>query len=295
LPQRLESCKSDWLNQADDCRKKSLADTMKNQNILFLGCGKMGTILLAKLLDGNAVEPSQINVIKPSQKNKIPQINYFSQAKLLPPNYCADIVFIAVKPQISEKILSEFLRAKKINDKTIFISILAGKKIAFFKKIFGKKSKIIRAMPNLPISVGEGVFPYLANKNITKIELQNLQEIFVNFGENFIVKKEADFDFMTAIFGSGPAYIFYLQEIFLKIAIGAGIPKNKAKTLIRKLFLGSALMSQNNDFSELQKSVTSSKGTTDAALQVLQKKSALEKLFDNAIKAAIKRSNELST
>ena len=267
------------------------------KNIFFLGCGKMGSILAKNLLEENNFKLSQIKVLERSESNKINKLDYFKNTQELPKNYQADLVFLCIKPQNSKEILSEFAQANIFHKNTIFISILAGKKIAFFEKIFGKEAKIIRSMPNLPIQDSQGIFTYLPNKNILESDLKDLEKIFEKFGLSFQLQNEKLFDAATAIFGSGPAYIFLLQEIFANIAISHKINKNDASKLVKTLFLGSALMSCNSDlsFSELQKSVTSKAGTTEAAIKILQKESALKNLFNIAIKASIERSEELST
>jgi pyrroline-5-carboxylate reductase len=264
--------------------------------ILFLGCGKMGSILVENLLSEGSTSIGQITVLKKSEKNKIPGLNYIQTPSSLPKNYQADLVFLTIKPQGSEKILREFADSKIFHKNTIFISILAGKKIQFFEKIFGPKAKIIRSMPNLPIEYQQGVFLYFLNKNIKNSEAKKLKKIFAKFGLSFELKDENLFDGATAIFGSGPAYIFLLQEIFVEIATGLGVKKDAAERLVKKLFLGSALMSEFSEkkFSQLRESVTSKKGTTEAAVKILHKNSALKNLCKKAVDAAIKRSQELS-
>lgn len=264
-------------------------------NILFLGCGKMGSILAKNLLEEKVAKPSQIKVIKQSEKNKISSLKYFKNPENLPKNYQADLVFLAIKPQDSEKVLQDFAQSKIFHEGTIFISILAGKQIAFFEKIFGKNAKIVRSMPNLPIQYSQGIITFFCNKNIKKSELKKLHKIFAGFGSSFQLEDEKLFDAATAIFGSGPAYIFLLQEIFSEIASSYGITKANSAALVKQLFLGSALMSCNSkfDFSELKESVTSKAGTTAAALEVLHNNSA-KNLFEKAIAAAVKRSQELS-
>ena len=263
------------------------------KNILFLGCGKMGSILVQNLLEQKA---GQITILEKSDKNKIAGLKYFTKTTELPKNYQADLVFLAIKPQEACEILTTFSQAKIFSKNTVFISILAGKKISFFENIFGKNAKIIRSMPNLPIEDSQGVFSFLANKNVTAVERKKLTKIFEKFGSAFELKEEKLFDAATAIFGSGPAYIFLLQEIFSEIAISHKISKDEASELVKKLFLGSALMSCNSDlnFSALRESVTSKGGTTAAALEILQKNSALKNLFGSAIKAAEKKSTELA-
>ncbi len=262
------------------------------KNILFLGCGKMGSILANNLLAQKL--DSKISVIKKSDKNKITKLKYYKNFDELPKNYQADLIFLAIKPQDSKKILTELSKSKIFNKNTIFISILAGKKISFFEEIFGLDAKIIRSMPNLPIEHFQGIFSYLANKNITKLELKKLQKIFDNFGTSIELEDEENFNVVTAVFGSGPAYIFYLQEILVEILEELNCPNQTAKDLVNQLFYGSILMSlNNNDFSKLKESVTSKAGTTEAALKVLGQNSQLKNIFKNAINSAITRSKEL--
>ena len=256
----------------------------------------MGGILLQNLLDEKAAKAAQIKVVKPSQKNKIAAVSYFKNTESLPKNYLADLVFLCLKPQGCEEILREFAAAETFHKDTIFVSILAGKKLEFFAEIFGKKAKIVRSMPNLPIQDSCGILSYFPNKNLSKSEVENLEKIFAKFGQILRLKNESLFDVATAIFGSGPAYIFLLQEIFAEIAAAHGINKSEARELVKTLFLGSALTSCNSelDFAALQESVTSKKGTTQKALDILQRNFALKNLFSNAIEAAATRSRELS-
>ncbi len=266
------------------------------QKILFLGCGKMGSILLQNIVEEKSALPSQIKVIKQSDNNCIAKIKYYKKTQDLPKNYQADLVFLAIKPQGCKEILSQFAQDKIFHKNTIFISIIAGKKIEFFEKIFSKNAKIVRSMPNLPIQYSQGIITYFCNKNIKKSELALIKKIFSKFGFSHQLTDEKLFDAATAIFGSGPAYIFLLQEIFSEISKSHKIALNEINSLIKQLFLGSALMSCNSqlEFSELRNSVTSKNGTTQAALEILQKDSSLKKLFKNAITNSVKRSQELS-
>lgn len=255
----------------------------------------MGSIIAQNLIE-HGVKPAQIKAIDNFAKHKIRGIKYFNSASDLPKNYQADLVILAIKPQDCENILRDFAAAQRFCDQTIFVSILAGKKIEFFEEIFGSDAKIIRSMPNLPIQDHQGIFAYYLNQNLKKDEVVAVKKLFAGFGEVLEVENEKLFDAITAIFGSGPAFIFYLQEIFSDIAFAQGIDQEKIHDLIRKLFLGSALMACNSDasFMELRESVTSKKGTTDAALQILQKDNALKNLFKDAINQAVQRSKELS-
>ncbi len=255
----------------------------------------MGSILAQNLLS-QKIPAANISVIEKSDKNKISKLKYYKNADALPKKYQADLVFLAIKPQDAKEILTKFSQAKIFHKNTIFISILAGKKISFFEDIFGVDAKIIRSMPNLPIQYSEGIFAFLTNDNLAQKEIKQLEKIFVNFGTMMQLSDEEDFDVATAIFGSGPAYIFYLQEIFVEILTKLNCPKKDAIDLVNDLFFGAVLMAQNsNDFTKLRESVTSKGGTTEAALEILQKNSTLKNLFTDAVSAAIARSKELST
>ena len=256
----------------------------------------MGSIVAQNLIREKSFTPSQISVLEKSHKNKLDKVKYLKSAQELSKNYQADLVFICIKPQVAKEILESFSKENIFHKKTIFISILAGKKISFFEEIFGPSAKIIRSMPNLPIEDSQGIFSYMANKNILKSELKTLKTIFEKFGSAFEIKNENAFNAATALFGSGPAYIFLLQEAFSNIAKQHKISKKEADELIKTLFLGSSLMSCNSElnFTKLKDSVTSKGGTTASALEVLQNKDSLEKLFEKAINAASKKSEELS-
>lgn len=256
----------------------------------------MGSIIAQNLVQEKSFKASQISVLEQKNANKIAGFKYFYDIADFNKKYQADLVFIAIKPQQAQEVLTKLANSHIFGPKTIFISILAGKKIAFFEKTLSKSVKIVRSMPNLPIEDSQGIFTYINNKNITKIEAKKLQSIFDKFGLAYELKDEKLFDAATAIFGSGPAYIFLLQEIISEIAIKNKIDKAIANDLVKQLFLGSSLMSCNSelDFKNLKKSVTSKKGTTAAALEVLEKDSNLKKTFQNSIKSAIDRSRELN-
>ena len=255
----------------------------------------MGSVIAKNLLEDGGVTPNQIKVLKRTDTDKIPDLTYIKNTSQLEENYQADLVFIAVKPQVAQEILTEFVQEKIITKNTIFVSILAGKKMEFFENIIGQDAKIIRSMPNLPIEYSQGILPYLSNKNISENELEAAHNLFKGFGLAFHIKDESAFDSLTALFGSGPGYLFLLQEIFTEIALSFGVEQENASKLVKKLFLGSALMSNfsKDDFTTLRESVTSKEGVTDAGLKVLRKDNALKTIFVDAIDAAVTRSKEI--
>jgi pyrroline-5-carboxylate reductase len=265
-----------------------------NKNIFFLGCGKMGGIIAKNLLENQDFSSCNFLVLKPSDSNKINNLNYINNLAKIPQNYIADIVFICIKPQESKEILEEFAKAKIFHKDTIFISILAGKNLNFFSKIFGSKKQIMRSMPNLGIEVNQGVIPYI-HKNLSVENKKIILDIFTNFGTAFEVEDEKLFHVLTALYGCGPAYIFLMQKIFFDIAISYKISAETAYDLTKKLFLGSSLLSSKSvlDFSKMIENVASKKGVTEASLEILLKDNKLHKSIAKAIKNGISRSKKL--
>ncbi len=254
----------------------------------------MGSAMVKNLIK-NGFDPSQIHAVDPSLTH-ITGIKKHKKPEDLNPNFEYDFVFISVKPQIAQEVLKDYKDLPNFSSNTVFVSIMAGKKMKFIRDILGSKIRLVRAMPNLPIVEGEGVFAYIFGSNMKQFQKKNLLKIFEFFGEAIDLENEKYFHDFTAIFGSGPAYIFLLQEMIFNLAGPLKIEKKKLEVLIKKLFLGSALMSSNSssNFKELCDSVTSKKGTTEAGLDVLKKNDSFQKIMTKTIKAASKRSKELS-
>lgn len=267
---------------------------IKSQKILFIGCGVMGSAMVKNLIK-NGFDPHHIHAVDPSRA-KIPGIKKYKDPHDLSPNFIYDIVFVAVKPQNAKETLKEYKNLANFSNNTVFVSIVAGKRMKFFRDILGTKIRLVRAMPNLPIVEGEGVFAYIFGNNVKQFQKKNLLKTFKYFGEAIDLENEKYFHDFTAIFGSGPAYIFYLQELMYKLAKPMKIEKHKLEVLIKKLFLGSALMSHNSNqsFKELCENVTSKKGTTEAGLEVLRKHDIMNKIITKTVKSASKRSKDIS-
>jgi len=254
----------------------------------------MGGVIAKNLLENQDFSSYNFLALKPSESNKILNINYINDLAKLPQNYVADIVFICIKPQESKSILEEFAKTKIFHQNTIFISILAGKNISFFSKIFGAKKQIVRSMPNLGINVNQGIIPYI-HRNLSIDNQKIILEIFSKFGTAFEVEDEKLFHVLTALYGCGPAYIFLMQKIFFDIAIANKIPKKNAYDLTKKLFLGSSLLSSESslDFSKMIENVASKKGVTEASLENLLKNDKLHNLILKSIKNGVKLSKKL--
>ena len=282
-----------------------------HKKILIFGCGKMGRAILENLINHCNYNSENIlickkNIDKPIAINNI-SIKSTIITNLDKNNFTADIVFICIKPQDSQIIIEELLAQKNCyHQNTIFISILAGKKLDFFNKILLnnsiKKPKIIRTMPNIGLYYQAGILPYLANHNVENNELESIvKNIFTNFGSAIMLDKEEDFDIFTAIFGSGPALIFYLQKIFNDIAIKYNIKHETSSLLIKQLFFGSAIFAKNNNqnsgnqFDYLISQIASKGGTTEEAIKIMQDNhQELEAIINLAIDKAITKSQKLA-
>lgn len=267
---------------------------MINDKILLVGCGKMGSALLDGLINSGA-NAANIMVIEPHTENiSQKDINIISNIDNGLGSFKTDTVLLAVKPQMMEQILPQI--AAICPENTLFLSIAAGKTVAFYEKYLGKNAKIVRAMPNLPAIVGKGVTVLTANNNIDNDCKKRTAELFEAVGSIFWLEDESLMDAVTAISGSGPAYVFYFMESLLNAAKELGLPEELGKMLTYSTFSGSATLAEESDKSvkTLKEQVISPKGTTEAGLNILAKDNALEKLVLDTAKAACNRSRELA-
>jgi len=265
------------------------------KNILFLGCGNMGRAILQKMLENNIFQENQITVVKPSTKNLLANVNYQSSLNFLHGSYQADLVFVCVKPQDSQQVLNELFASKITNPNTIFISIMAGKNLKFFQKIFSKKIKIIRCMPNILVKENSGIVPYFCSPKVSSIEQDFFEKIFNSFASCLALDDESSFHAYTALFGSGPAYILLIASLLIEIAVELKIEKNIAIKLVKKLLTGSSqLLNNSDDIAQLIAMISSAKGTTACALEILNKNNNLQKILRKAIMSAVKTSKKLA-
>jgi len=271
--------------------------SLKSNKFLILGAGNMGISFIKALLQ-NKISASKIFILEKRISSELKKIKLNKKIKIsklasnLPKNFKPDIVLLAVKPDQLDSAVSEEL-VNIISD-SLIISIIAGKKTSELKKITRNKNKIVRAMTNTPVSLGMGTSILYFDKGIKK-EYKNLaREFLALVGQVNETKNESAIDSFTAIYGSGPAYIYLMIESLTKISSKAGL-KN-SENMVIQTFLGSLLllMSGNSNAKTLRENVTSKGGTTQAALSILNSPNGLPKLLSRAINKARKRSIELS-
>ncbi len=262
--------------------------------IILVGCGKMGSAMLDGWIKGNIAD--EYIVIDPKVNTPPIGIKLFKNISEINSNTQADIVIFAVKPQIAPDIIPNY--KKFVSDKTIFISIMAGITIDKIENLLSNRAKIVRAMPNTPAAIGRGITAIYANQNISKNDKDLAKKILLSVGEVVFCHTENMMDAVTALSGSGPAYIFLLVEAMTKAGIKMGLSTEIAEKLARQTVIGSAHLldiEKSKSAQKLRENVTSPNGTTAAALEILMNSNdGLPKLMERAIKAASKRSQELS-
>ena len=274
---------------------------MDKIEILLIGCGKMGSSLLRGITNTNNFF-SKIVVVDPFYEENIEnsrnlqKVNFYKSTDEIDSLSSFDVIIIATKPNIYKDIFVDLKnRLDKGND-SLIISILAGITINKIEEIINP-SPIIRSMPNIAASVGEGMTALYGNRNVKKKHVNISDLIFESVGKKIWLDNELQLNSFTAISGSGPAYYFYLTECIQTIAIEEGFSKEASKIISRQLIVGAGKLSEFSDIdiSQLRKNVTSKKGTTESALGVLNdNKSGLLIKLRQAIKKAKKRSEEIS-
>jgi pyrroline-5-carboxylate reductase len=264
--------------------------------LLLAGAGKMGGAilsgLLARGLDARSVivqdpDPARpvADLLADNGIDVLPFIDELTQ----PPG----VILIAVKPQVMDAVLPPL--AKLAGPETLILSIAAGRRIATFEKHL-PGAAIVRAMPNTPASIGRGMTVAVANSKVTPAQRALADDLLSAVGEVMWVGDEALLDPVTAVSGSGPAYVFLLAECLAEAGRAAGLDAKLAERLARATIAGSAALLEASDLSaeQLRKNVTSPGGTTAAALEILGGDDGLQKLMTAAVAAATKRGRDLA-
>lgn len=201
----------------------------------------------------------------------------------------AEIIILAVKPQDLSALAEEV--KEKIGEHAIIVSIAAGVTIEKIKKLFGRE-KIVRVMPNIGLSVGEGISAW-KSFGLSSPDLEKAQALLNDLSENFEVVGEGDIDAVTAISGSGPAYFFLFAQALEKSARALGLNEKQARVLVEKTLSASASLQKGKSYEELISAIASKGGTTEAALRVFNERQ-LSQIVEDASKAAYNRARKLN-
>lgn len=264
---------------------------MHDTSLLVVGYGNMGKALVDGWL-AHGTSPSHITLLG---RNPItpphPEVHCITSLDQLNTN--VDAVIFAVKPQM----LDDILPAYRHMDKSLFISIAAGKTLAYFAKHLGGDKAIIRTMPNLPSTIGKGVTAACANTHCTFQHTALVTDLFNAVGSTLWLDNEDDINAVTAVAGSGPAYVFYLIECMIKAGMAEGLSEKTSTSLTLETFAGAVAMAQESGdiVSHLRQRVTSKGGTTEAGLNTLMHSDYnVEKALLDTVKSAKNRAYELS-
>ncbi len=266
-------------------------DHVAKAGLVLLGCGKMGSAMLEGWLkNGLPASSVWVNDPFPSDWLKSSGVNLNVDLPATPA-----IVLVAVKPQMMADALPTL--AAMGNGETLFVSVAAGVSIPNYQDILGAQTPIIRAMPNTPAAVGQGITAIIGNTHASAAHLNMAQALLEAVGDVVRLESEAQMDAVTGLSGSGPAYVFHMIETLAAAGEAQGLPPQLAMQLAKATVAGAGALAMQADDSpsQLRVNVTSPNGTTQAGLEVLMDQgSGLPDLMARAVKAATDRSKELA-
>lgn len=264
---------------------------IETRGLVLLGCGKMGSAMLAGWLEGG-LPASSVWVLDPNPSEWLQSTGVHINVDL--PATPA-LVLVAVKPQMMGAALPK-LQALGNGD-TLFVSVAAGTSIASFEEILGAQTPIIRAMPNTPAAIGQGITAMVGNAHATAEDLNRAEGLLKAIGQTVRLEAEAQIDAVTGVSGSGPAYVFHLIETLAAAGEAQGLSADLSMKLAKATVAGAGALASvaEESPSQLRINVTSPNGTTQAALEVLmQEDTGFPDLLGRAVAAATNRSKELA-
>jgi pyrroline-5-carboxylate reductase len=263
--------------------------------IVLIGAGKMGSAMLDGWI-ALGLAPSRVAVIEPQPSAEISALAARG-LKLNPaPRAVADpaVIVIAVKPQSAAEVVPA--AAPLVGPSTVVVSIMAGQRLASLERALPAGSAVVRTMPNTPAAIGRGITVAVANARVSPPQRDLAQRLLAAIGAVEWVDDEGLLDAVTAVSGSGPAYVFLLAEALAQAGAAAGLPSDLAERLARATVSGSGELLHRSplDAATLRRNVTSPGGTTEAALALLMGKDGLGPVMQQAVAAATRRSRELA-
>jgi pyrroline-5-carboxylate reductase len=262
--------------------------------LVLVGAGKMGGALLEGWI-GLGVDPARIVVMEPQPVAAIGALS--ARGLRINPDAASifpDTIVLAVKPQIAAEVMPQV--ASLMSPSTVVVSIMAGRTIAFLSDALPRDAAVIRAMPNTPAAVGRGITVAVTNSRVTPAQRQLADALLTATGAVEWIGDEALMDAVTAVSGSGPAYVFLLTESLARAGEKVGLPAELAARLARATVAGSGELLYRSpvDAAILRRNVTSPGGTTAAALDVLMAPDGLDPLMARAVAAATRRGRALA-
>jgi pyrroline-5-carboxylate reductase len=264
--------------------------------VVLVGCGNMGRAMLEGWLAAGRLTAGEALVVEPAEvlraKAAALGVTALADAGEIGADERPRLIVFAVKPQVILDIVPAYARFK---ESATYVSIAAGTPVAAFQRLLGDDAAIVRCMPNTPAAIGKGMMVTFANSQVTQDAAGFVRALLSASGRVAEVSDEALMDAVTAVSGSGPAYVFHFIECLTAAAEAAGLPAETAKLLAMQTVYGAAALAEasGEEPGELRRQVTSPNGTTAAALSVLMGEDRLKTLLTEAVEAARARSVEL--
>jgi pyrroline-5-carboxylate reductase len=259
--------------------------------ILLVGLGKMGGAMLAGWRERGVAPSVAVDPVQPPAPG--PEVTVVENADAIPAGFSPSAVVLAVKPQNAAETIPLYSRYR---GSAVVLSIMAGRTIAGIHALLGDGAAIVRAMPNTPAAVRQGITVACAGPGVTAGQRALCDTLLTAIGAVAWVDDEGLLDPVTAVSGGGPAYVFLLAELLERAAVEQGIPADLARLMARQTVSGSGalLAASTDDAAVLRRNVTSPGGTTERALAVLMADAAWPQAISRAIAAATARSRELA-
>ncbi len=269
---------------------------MENCTIAFIGCGNMAHSLIGGLI-ANDIDKSRLIAADPDAGQRQRIKDQFAIETLSDNSAAieqADVVLLAVKPQVMQEVIKS-IADKIAGQNKLIISIAAGIRIDSIQSWLGSNEAIIRVMPNTPAMIQAGAAALIANESATEAQKHIAESMLRSVGTAVWLDDEAQMDAVTALSGSGPAYFFYFMEAMEKAAIALGLEEDMARLLTIETAVGAAKMAlmSSHDPATLRQQVTSPGGTTEEALNIFSR-NVLDGIISKAMLAAKQRSVEIS-
>jgi len=270
----------------------ALADDLAFETpLLLVGCGRMGTALVRGWL-GDGLDPAALTVVEPAGRPPLPDaVRHVESLERLGADLRPAAIVVAIKPQTIDAVagpLARFAAAEPV-----LVSIAAGVRLAQLRAIL---PAAVRAMPHTPAAIGKGISALVAEAAVTTAQRRLAERLLRAGGGVVWLESEAQMDAVTAVSGSGPAYIFSMTEALAKAGTAQGLPEEVSRRLARETVIGAARLMEDTQSQPgpLREQVTSPGGTTEAGLQRLWSEYGIETLMAETVAAAADRSRDLA-
>ncbi|MCB1466767.1 MAG: pyrroline-5-carboxylate reductase [Rhizobiaceae bacterium] len=265
--------------------------------VVLVGCGNMGYAMLAGWLKSGHLKPADVLVVEPAdalrERAAMLGVSTGTSADAIPSQTSPQLIVLAVKPQVIRAVTTGYKRFA--DGGTIFLSVAAGTSTATLSQSLGDTTPIARCMPNTPAAIGKGMMVVYANPHVPEAGFDFVKTLLATSGAVAEINDEGLMDAVTAVSGSGPAYVFHFIECLTDAGVSAGLPLETSKLLAMQTVFGAASLAaeSSEEPGKLREQVTSPNGTTAAALNVLMGDERLKNLIGEAVEAARLRSEEL--